>query len=161
MSKIKTNPFRVSQEPTYEFKKDEWFIPTGHPYYIWFKEAVELLQGARATYAKTHACPNCNSKTGVTNTTRMIACSECGWKIDVEHIIVITPKLFIKTLETKLQAKQRMLYQIKYEATFREVNLKDLFDSVKEDEKILLKQIEDVNYHRKAEFLLSIKQKND
>ena len=161
MSKVKSNPFRTSQEPSYEFKKDEWFIPLGNPYYVWFKESVELLQGARATYSKTGACPNCNSKTGITQSTRMINCSECNWKIDLEHIIVITPKLFIPILESKIQSKQRMLYQIKYEATFREVNLKDLFESIKDDEKILLKQMEDIVEHKKAEFLLTIKPKND
>lgn len=159
MSKIKTNPFRVSQEPSYDFKSTEWFIPLGHPYYIWFKETVELLQGAIATYSKTKQCPNCGSKTGISHSTRKIECSECGWKISVEHIIVITPKLFLPIIEAKLQSKQRMLYQIKYETTFREVKLAELFDSVKEDEKIILKQIEDVKNNIKAEFLLTIKPK--
>lgn len=142
MSSNKPNPFKIPDMP--EVTSESWYVPLDSPVYVWYKNATNSLQSARLSYKTSKSCPNCNSKTSVVETPRSIECSNCNWKIDLRSVVVITPARLKEQLQKDLDTTRAMLFQSKYEMTYREVNMELFYTSFHKKQETLEKQLEDL-----------------
>lgn len=142
MSSAKPNPFKIPEMP--EVISESWYVPLDSPVYVWYKNATNSLQSARLSYKTSKSCPNCNSKTSVNETPRSIECSNCNWKIDLRGITVISPAKLKETLQKDLDSAKALLYQSKYEMTYREVNMELFYNAFHSKQETIEKQLEDL-----------------
>lgn len=135
---------------------DAWIIdPSGNSaYYRWYRDTFEALQDARATWFQTHSCPNCRATRTVTVTPRSIACSACGWAIDLRGVASFAPRERAARLREELERVRGMLYTLKPDIAYRGMDLFLNFETLSKVRETIEARIKTLEENDRAPFLL-------
>jgi hypothetical protein len=154
----KSSAYRVPPPPDIQGSEDAWFVSPKHTtFYDWYVQASETLQSARATLAQTKLqCPNCNAARSVTNVPLHVACSVCGWEIDLRPYRAFEPKAQLRQLETRAAGLRGNIVQIKNEMTYQEVDRKVAYDTMRSQLDETNARIESIKPFMKHDYLVAL-----